>query len=319
MYGVHSDIAWSRDASQRVAMIRALYAVRARVARVELQWEYIEATRGRRDWSIPDHIIRELRAQGIAPLFVVCGSPAWASGTTPAADRLSYLAVPTDTAAFLIWVGRFQDFVKAAAMRYKGQVTLWELGNEENSDAFWRPAVNVQQYARWYVALDSAVHQADPTNQTAVGGLTAIREWYGSDGLGGQEFLQRLFALGLRPSNVAIHPYSNRGQSPAANITRAENFDDIALIHAVLVGNGLPTTRLWATEWGWDSNKVTEATQASYVSASLERLATLYPYVTIATYFSEFDTPAEKTSYGLYHADLTPKPAARAFAAFMAH
>jgi hypothetical protein len=317
-FGVHSDIAWYASESKRAGMMTTLRALHPRVVRIELHWAFIEWTKGHQDWSIYDQIVGDLRDAGIEPLFYVISSPPWANGADPASSPTYYLDVPTKSAAFSTWVAEYAVFIRAAATRYKGRVTLWEIGNEPNTDAFWEPKANPGQYAQWFLALDSAIRDVDARNQTAVGGLAALHVWYGSGGINGCSFLQTLYSLGLRPANVAIHPYPSLGQSADVNVAGANNFDDIQLAHDVMIANGQGAAGLWVTEWGWNTGAgVSESTQAAYVRASLDRLVSLYPYVSIATYFSHFDTPAVNSYYGLYRADGSAKPAAAAFADFL--
>ncbi len=173
--GIHSDIGWSTDASFRSSMIAQAHTMGATVMRVELLWPYIEYTQGHPDWSVPDAIVNGLLADGIEPLFVIDGSPTWANGVTPSQHDDYYLYVPTDPAAFATWVSLYQQFITAAATRYKGKVHFWEIGNEPNSDAFWRPRVNLPQYAQWFTAINQALHAVDPTNQTSAPGSRRCR------------------------------------------------------------------------------------------------------------------------------------------------
>jgi hypothetical protein len=318
-FGIHSDIAWSTDASFRASMIAQAHTMGAGVMRVELLWEYIEYTQGHPDWTVPDDVINSLVADGIEPLIVIDGSPSWANGVTPGQHDDYYLYVPTDPTAFANWVNLYKQFITTAATRYKGKVHFWEIGNEPNADAFWKPGVDLPQYAQWFTAIDGALRAVDPTNQTSSAGLAALPVWYGNDGMSGVAFLQGLYGLGVHPQNVAIHPYSDQNQAPSVHIAGAENFDDIALIHNLMVSNGQGNAGLWVTEWGWNTNKVTEAQQATYLRQSLDLMQSQYPYVSLATYFSEFDTPSVSTSFGVLHADGTAKAALAAYQGFMSH
>ena len=114
---------------------------------------------------------------------------------------------------------------------------------------------------------------------------------------------------------MAIHPYAGQGQSPDAHVAWENNFDDIAMIRQHLVRAGKPVP-IWVTEWGWSSTAVGPAKQATYVGKSLDLLRTTYPYVTVATYFLDYD---RGTMYqqGLFDSSFRPKPAAAAFSRFM--
>ena len=190
---------------------------------------------------------------------------------------------------------------------------MWEIGNEPNDADFWKPAPNVAQYATWYTALRTAIKQVDPTSLVALGGLNGLGYDMDPPGMRGTAFLTALYARHVYPDVVAIHPYSNMGQSPAVNLSEADNFDDIAVVHNFMAANGQGSIPLWITEWGWSVDKVTPTQQADYLGQSLALLDSAYAsYVTVATCYSEFD-PSSIYHYGLYTAQFTARPAAAVF------
>ena len=194
---------------------------------------------------------------------------------------------------------------------------MWEIGSEPNDAYFWRPAPNVTQYATWYTALRSAIKGVDPSALVALGGLDGLGYDLDPPGMRGTAFLTALYALHVYPDIVAIHPYSNLGQAPNVHLNGADNFDDIAAVHNLMVANGQGSTPMWVTEWGWSVDKVTPTQQATYLSQSLALLDSTYAsYVTVATYYSEFD-PSSVYHYGLYTENFTARPAATAFQNFL--
>jgi hypothetical protein len=317
LYGLYSDVSWYNDATYRSQSIATAKALHTQVVRVDLLWEWIEYKRNHRTWTVIDDVVNQLTAAGIRPLLVVAGSPPWAAGVSEAKDENFYLYVPTDSVKFRTWVSQYTDFITAVAQRYKGKVTMWEIGNEPNDADFWKPAPNVAQYATWYIALRSAIKGVDPTSLVALGGLNGLGYDMDPPGMRGTAFLTALYALHVYPDIVAIHPYSNVGQSPAIHLNGADNFDDIAVVHNLMVANGQGSIPLWVTEWGWSVDKVTPAQQADYLGQSLALLDSAYAsYVTVATYYSEFD-PSSIYHYGLYTEQFTPRPAAGVFQTFM--
>lgn len=319
LYGVHSDITWYKDASYRTQAITTATTIHAQVMRIGLLWMWIEYTRGHRDWTVMDDVVNRVVAAGMQPLVTVSGSPEWASGVTEAADEDFYLYVPTDSTKFKQWVADYVDFMKAATTRYKGKVTMWEIGNEQNDAYFWRPRANVNQYATWYVALRTAIKQIDPTAIVALGGMNSLGYDIDANSMRGPAFLSAVYAKGIYPDAVAIHPYSNQAQSPEVHIKNAGNFDDIDLVRNVMVANGQSNAPIWLTEWGWTIDKVSPAVQADYLTKSLNLLETKYSsYVTVATYYSHFD-PTIPLHFGLYTHDFVMRPAGAAFRDFMAN
>ena len=99
LFGVHQDLTWDGSPDRRKAAIAAAQMIGARISRSSLLWHLIEPRQGQRDWSRVDSVLAELDRAGVAPLFVVYGSPAWANGvadTVP--DHWAY--VPTGDSAF---------------------------------------------------------------------------------------------------------------------------------------------------------------------------------------------------------------------------
>ena len=155
----------------------------------------------------------------------------------------------------------YEDFIRAAVLRrYRGRVHFWEVWNEENERFFWKPAPDVDQYARFFTRMRRAILDEDPTAEVAVGGLAGLNA---SIDIPGVTFLEQLVARRVAFDRVAIHPYSDH--SPLVHVQWDGNFDDIGLINARLrrLGRDVP---LWVTEWGWSSQTLSEATQASHIA-----------------------------------------------------
>ena len=313
LVGLHMDLTWNGDAGHRVAAIKNAKALGAVVSRNSLLWHKIEAVRGIRDWTIPDSVVQELHDSGIEPLFCIYGSPSWANGASPATAGY-YLYVPRDEAAFHKWLTRYKDFVTEAAKRYKGKVRKWELWNEENEHYFWKPKPDADQYFRWFQETRAAIKAADPSAQVAPGGLAGLTA-SGPDDINGARFLRIMYRKGIFPEIIALHAYAGHSQSPDVTIRWENNFTDIKSVYEIMKANGQAGNKIWITEWGWPSNEVTDSKQAQYVEKSLKMIRDVYPFVSLATYFLDYDRPPEYRQ-GLCRSDLTPKAAARSFKDF---
>lgn len=310
-YGLHQDLtfdgyAWRRDQAMNIAS-----SMHAQISRNSFLWAKIEPKQGTFDWTVPDAVVQGLGSRGIEPLFVLYGSPSWANGTDPSTPDAS-LYVPPAGKAFDTWLDKYAAFVRQAVLRYRGSVQKWEIWNEPNERYFWKPRPDVALYARFYTRIRQTILGADPKAQVAVGGLAGL---CCSIDIPGVSFLDKLLAQKAPIDNVAIHPYPGKGQSPDVHIAWENNFDDIAMIRQHLVQAGKPVP-IWVTEWGWSSAAVGSANQANYLARSLDLLRTAYPYVTVATYFLDYD---RGTTYeqGLFDSSFRPKPAADAFKRFM--
>lgn len=307
LIGLHMDLHWDGHAWRRDQAIQAAKQVGARVSRSSFLWHLIEPSRGNRNWSRMDAIVNELEAAGLEPLFAFYGSPSWANGSG------DYLYVPQSQSAFDAWVAEYASFVRAAVARYKDRVKLWEIWNEQNEPYFWKPTPDVDRYVAFYKAIYAAIKAEDPTAQVAMGGLAGL---CCSSGIPGKTFLERMYARGVKPDIVNIHPYAMANQAPGVMLQGENSFGHIQMIRNVMLANGEGEKPIWVTEWGWATNKVSESQQAQYVEESLRMLVEDYPYVTLATYFLDYDRPPEYY-HGLFTNDFRMKPAGARFRDFM--
>src|SRR3954453_6900063 len=97
--------------------------------RLPVSWSDIEAVRGKRLWGATDRAVTNARANGLKVLGLITYTPSWAyhSGCTlhpcaPATDKYD----------------EFAAFAAAAARRYLGRVSAWEVWNEPNERNFWK-------------------------------------------------------------------------------------------------------------------------------------------------------------------------------------
>ena len=305
--GLHMDVTWYGDSSLRAKSILSAKSVGATVSRNSFLWHLIEPTKGVYDWRIPDSVVDGLLKAGIEPLLCIYGSPAWANGVSTSTKNY-HLYVPTNQEQFEFWVKNYENFVKAAVTRYKTRVKKWEVWNEQNECCFWLPrATNAAPYIRWFQAINSAIKNTDPEAEVASGGISAIHYT-------GKQFLTAMYAKNTFPDIVAIHPYS--ATAPDDHQPGPEgNFDDIAAIRGLMMKYGQGNKKLWVTEWGWSTNKISEQTQAEWLRKSLEKLKSEFSYVSLATYFTDVDKPPD-LNHGLFTSTFRPKPSAFVFKAF---
>jgi len=309
--GLHMDLTYDGDAGRRTTAISKAKSINAKVSRNSFLWHKIELTKGNLDWSLTDSVVNELLSAGIEPLFCIYGSPTWANGV-PTTTSHYYLYVPTDENKFQDWLNNYASFVSTAVSRYKGKVKKWELWNEENEHYFWKPKPNIDQYIRWFQAVQSTIKSIDPTAEIALGGLAGL-SYSGTDDYNGKQFLTLLYQKGILPDIVAIHPYSST--APDNHQPNQNNFDDIALINQAMIDYGQSSKPIWVTEWGWATNIVTQKTQADWLNTSLGMIRNIYTYVLVATYFIDYDRPP--TYYqGLFTSNFQPKLAASVFSQF---
>jgi hypothetical protein len=234
---------------------RAMASARAsglELARVAPLWEFTEPLpprqgRHRYDWRYDDYIARQLAGHGLRWVAVLGFAPGWAS-VNP--DVLH--SAPRGTA-------NYAAYAAAVARRYGGLIAAFEVWNEENTSAFWRPAPSAVAYARLYEAARSAIHRVDPGTPVLVGGLAD----------GHRRFLASLLRqpeLRGGVDGIAIHPYA---ATPAGVLATVEGY------RRRLTTFGFGPVPLYVTEYGWSSRPILSpafspsAQSPSYAPASI--------------------------------------------------
>lgn len=310
--GVNSSLGSTDKTPSESATVAAIQkTLHAQVVRVSLRWDQVEPAQGKFDWSRLDDVVANLRAAGIEPVFVVVGSPSWANGMR-ASKRNQYLYVPPRGAALSKWLRNYSSFLALAVKRYDRFVRRWEIWNEPNLAATWRPRPDPAEYVSVYERLRNTIVIREPQAQVAVGGL-GDPSTASAPNVSGLAFLRALIRAQAPLDNVAIQPFTSNDHPPGTHVSGQNNFDDIEQVHKLLVRHGVRAA-MWVTAWGWPSTKVGAERQAQYVDRSMSLLENRYPFVRLAAYSLDHDVPPV-FSQGLLSGGLKPKPAAVAFRA----
>jgi len=312
-YGVHSVLEYGSPygLSNHVAKLQE---IGAQVSRNDFLWHQIEATQGVFAWGTSDSVVDSLLGAGIEPLMVIWGSPAWANGSSDPS------VVPTSDPQLSFWLDHYRAFIRALATRYKGRVNHWELWNEPNILDFWKPP-SIDVYARWASAVESEIRAIDPNARVAYGSLTNLEVAW--DEISGEEFLRGLYARGISPRIVSVHPYAYGNEPPEEGGPGdgKDTFRDVVTMRQVMLENGGESGVIWITEYGWwagpsyfnPSVSLTEGQQADYLGRSLA-LVRSWPYVTRVIWCLDWDRPGVPyNGVGLVRLDGTLRPAALTF------
>ncbi len=297
-----------QDASA-VGEIAAVAELGAGWVRFDVDWSWIERRRGRYDWTATDRGVDAARAAGLRVLAVLAYTPSWAraAGTT---DKHP----PDDPQAFA-------RFATTAAQRYAGRVEAWQVWNEPNTAAFWRPRPDAEAYAALALPAVDAIRRVDPDVTIVSAGLAAVGDLPDGSEQSQARYLRDLDeadALGVFDA-IGLHPYTF-----SYPFSPLEPFDGNAFLalpdlHALierLTGQDLP---LWLTEYGFptrpartpdpEDGTVTEDRQRDYVIASI-RQAQQWPFtgpLFLYTDRDRSDTDGFDT-FGLRRFDGSPRP-----------
>jgi hypothetical protein len=264
--------------------------------RTDLPWQVTEPEKGKYNFEPWDTLLSKTKPYNLRAIAVMAyTNPHYEDGKSPATDA--------SREAFAKW------FV-ATAHHFRGRGILWEMYNEPNSDRFWTPKKDVQQYIQLALAVGKAMRKAEPKEMIIGPGVSGIDVPY----------LEECFKAGLLEywSAVSVHPYRHRGpEAVAIEYARLRKLID----QYAPKGKKIP---ILAAEWGYTNawQGIDEAAQANLLTRMmLINLANDIP-LTIWYDWNDDGTNVheQEENFGLMHHDyaekqtpvLQPKPSAAA-------
>jgi hypothetical protein len=286
--------------------------------RVPLSYTSVGGVQGSLNFSGYDTLIANAAKDGVAPLFVLTGCPAWACPTGGPAN--SATALPG-----------WKAFVTAAVQRYgsngsfwathpivpKVPVTSWQVLNEVNGSDQW-PSPDPAAYAAMLIATSASIRAADPAAKVVLSGLPQkMTIWM-------KDYLPALYAVpGFKAAVdvIAIHGYAVLPTDVPAILDTAKR---------IMIANGDAAKPLWITEMSWATAGpahpfvTTEANQAAYLQTSWDTLLGCRARWNLdRVYWYGYSDHAGTPDYWGYHNGLlrldgTAKPALSAFEQFTA-
>jgi len=204
-----------------------------RLVRMDLTWDNVERERGVCYFSDYEVLTEELKMRGIRPLYILdYGNPLYDEGLPPHTDEGR---------------GAFAAFAAAAVREFGDDRVIWEIWNEPNIEAFWRPSPNVTNYAMMAVEASSRMLEAQSNCTVIAPAISGID----------RDFVFEAMERGLsRLSALSVHPY--RPSQPETALGEYESLREVA-------GN----LTVVSSEWGYTTNgpygnRVDLITQAQY-------------------------------------------------------
>lgn len=291
-----------------------MVALGVKIVRFDMYWDRIQPTNSTTfDWAYDDKIVNGIVANGMMPLPIFHGCPAWAR---PSAD----ISVPAN-------MSQFATFCAACVTRYKDRVKYWEVWNEQNARGFWPPDPDPVRYTQMLQAVYPAVKAVDPTAYIITGGTASVPDNTGLAGgnMGEREFISAVYANGGKNyfDAMGIHPYSY-----PLLCSDTQNWNGWSMMNAtatsvrsIMTANGDSAKPIWATEYGGptgtDTNARSEAWQINYVNES-HNLGASLPWLGPIVWYQYWDKGAnladQEDNFGLLrNADYSPKPAFDAY------
>jgi hypothetical protein len=258
-FGVAAHFLWHTP-EQTTAEIDRIAAAGLTTARFDLGWRWIEPQRkGVYDQGFLgklDRILAQLDARGITPIITVIETPAWArpAGTdifTPPTNRQDYA-----------------DMMGMLAARYAAREGMtWEVWNEPNLVEFWATGPNAAEYADLLRRSYAAIKAAD-ADATVLGGAIAF---------GDLPFVRGMYAAGAGGAfdGLSIHPYT-AGRAPTDDSNAWYSLrGQFAGMRAAMAAHGDGAKPLYATEFGWSTDDVSDAQRAAYMREAVAIMRTV--------------------------------------------
>jgi len=325
--------------AHRKAVLDGMAAVGAKVARFDVLWHRVEASKGAWNWAETDAMMDDLDAAGVAKIAMLGYGVPWATahpGAKPSSQYPSgdHMYPPDDPKDFATFAG-------AVAMRYAGRVDRFEIWNEQNAGwRFWKsaPLGDPSAYGALALAAADAIHAAQPKAMVAFGG-TVFLDYFGIPGE--VPFATETFAKtpGLASALAAfgVHVYTRYPPAAPPELELDDGGlggDEVSMpsmltrTDALLDAVGMHAAPIWVTEIGWPVfGPVSLALQADYLARAL--LLGVAHRASAVCVFTVFDGPntqqfPPEDDFGLFalgpgasEQTATPKPSARVLAALV--
>ncbi|HSJ17885.1 MAG TPA: beta-galactosidase [Solirubrobacterales bacterium] len=261
------------------------------VVRFPLKWEPVEPTDDEFDFGALDRLIGTLAANGIRPLPIVSGVPAYVDHDP--------LALPLDSSADK---SQWQEFLRAVVNRYGEGGSYWttayptqypgaealplrtvQIWNEQNGPKHAHYP-NPGLYAELVKISHTAIASEDPSIEVLLGGMFGTPT--GEGGIDAWDFLDAVYRSGAKESfdAIAVHPYSpdikgikqqvntmrkviaryadaaakKKFKKAKKSLKRAKKRGSKAKVRKAKkrvkkARRGLQTADIWVTEIGWGS------------------------------------------------------------------
>lgn len=279
-----------------------MVAAGVKVIRVDFKWEAIESQKGVYNWGPYDELINNLTRRGLRPYFVLDYSNALYEDvhiltTAEGVPYAAYVDAPNSPSS----VAGFAAWAKAAALRYRTRNVIWEIWNEPNVYAFWKPTPSAADYTTLATATCNAIHSVAP-NAVVVGGATAGMDW---------NFLYAYLGAGVLDciDAISVHPY--RWDVPETSTAEVQYLQWV-------IAQYTPASRtspipVISGEWGYPTNTTGWPLDYQAAYAVRMQLINLLNNIPISIWYGwKNDGPdaADKNdNFGIVTATLSPKPA----------
>ncbi len=310
--GMNAQLLWFTP-EQYSKQIDYLKALGLSWVRVDIHWNIHEPTKGSYFLEPIDTLAKKLQAEKLKSVFVVGGSPAYAS-TAPFYAQNKDQYPPKDPMTFA-------GFMIMMTKRYP-VVNVWQIWNEPNLPAFWQPKEDPYEYSKLLFITTNLLKKNIPNKPILMAGMAYYSQMPYRGGLMLWD-MAKLGALNIG-AITDYHPYSLYPEGD--DVSQLDFIVRCREINRLLRSIKVPG--IWATEWGWSSYDgpkeeqpiIGETGQADYTLRKLAMISALdFDKVFLFT-LSDLDARAGNRDqhYGLLDLNGQPKPVYHALKNFFA-
>ncbi len=324
-YGINSHLTWFNSDETVDRTVQLMDEAGVGIVRTVFDWPSIEPEPGVYHWERFDRAVGRLTQGGIAVLGILDGSAPWAT-SAPSLDEPGWQKWPSaDPFAFA-------RYVAAVVERYDGDgfddapgspvIRYWEIWNEPNTDFFWRPQANADQYVSLLRLSYQTIKMAQPSAVVVLGGIAGNGVSFPWFDLAEEErnFLQQIYDHGGKDffdvANIHLYPYTYELWRPELMTTLQDALNET---RSVMAANGDDNKPIWITEIGFSTALFPRDYDAEPDAVIASWLGTVYRQLTgaDAVFWYMFEDEGTDDNpeghFGLVDYDGVPKPSYYAY------
>lgn len=278
----------------------------------------IEASPDPARWAPYDALMTSAARAHIRVLPVLIGNPGGRLGLYRPRNRVERTAWARFVSGAAERYGRGGSFWRDRPELQPTPITHYQVWNEPNLPAYWRPHNDAAGYLRLVRLTRARLRGVDPSARIVLAGVPDSRN--------GTRMLDYVRAIYAQPGAralfdvVALHPYSPDARGV---------LEKLNLVRALMDRHGDRRTPIWVTELGWATGgprsspfRTTEAGQAAQITRSVRaliaararlRLGRLILFGLQDRAYAASERPWWGPRVGLFDLAGRPKPAWRAF------
>lgn len=241
-FGMHFNKVANSDPSVRVAIPSNIQAGIARSHDSGVRWQQMNPSSGVYDWTAMDLWLSSVEARGMIPVYVVFGTPNWASARPAEASAYGINGLAAEPASMTT----LSTFMTAFVNRYGNRVKHFEIWNEVSSSNFFSGSLTA--LANMVEAVATSVKAVVPDAKIIAPSVTG---WKPDQATSNETYFGNMLNATATSTAVlknlvdiiAIHTYPEK-----------QRFFDIPEIvgraKAVMTSAGVGSKPLWDTEVG---------------------------------------------------------------------